>query len=60
MASEKQPRKLWSEASMAAAYHGIMENIESLREMCALYNVPIETLRRRVNGSVALNCRPGQ
>ena len=44
---------------MAAAYQGIVENNESLREMCTLYNVPIETLRRRVNGSVALNCRPG-
>ena len=24
-----------------------------------LYNVPLETLRRRVNGTVAIDCRPG-
>ncbi len=30
-----------------------------LREASRLYNVPLETLRRRINGSVAIDCRPG-
>ncbi len=30
-----------------------------LREASRMYNVPLETLRRRVNGSVAIDCRPG-
>jgi len=52
----KQPRKLWSEVCMTAAYQGVVEE-KSLRKMNKLYNVPIETLRRRVNGS--LGCKPG-
>ena len=44
---------------MAAAYRGVVENEQSLREMSNLYNVPVETLRRRVNGSVSLGCKPG-
>ena len=41
---------------MTAAYQGVVEE-KSLRKMNKLYNVPIETLRRRVNGS--LGCKPG-
>lgn len=32
---------------------------KSLREAARTYNVPLETLRRRVNGTVALECRSG-
>ena len=44
----KQPRKLWSKVGMTEAYQGVVEEEKSLREMSKLYNVPIETLRRRV------------
>ena len=56
MASEK--RKLWTDESMAAAYQAVLDG-KGLRETSRLYNVPVETLRRRVNGSVGLGCRPG-
>ena len=32
---------------------------QTLRETARLYNVPIETLRRRVTGAVSMDCRPG-
>ena len=32
---------------------------KGLREASRLYNVPVETLRRRVTGKVELDCRPG-
>ena len=37
----------------------IVEDGKGLRETARLYNVPVETLRRRVTGSVSLECRPG-
>ena len=52
-------RKLWSDISMSAAMNSILEENKGLREAARLYNVPIETLRRRVNGSVDLHCKPG-
>ena len=47
MASQKQ--KLWTDESMEAAYQAVLDG-KGLREMSRLYNVPVETLRRRVNG----------
>jgi len=44
---------------MEAAYRGVVEDAQLLREMSRLYNVPLETLRRRVNGTVMLGCKPG-
>jgi len=44
---------------MDVAYHGVIEDAKPLREMSRLYNVPLETLRRRVNGTVPLGCKPG-
>ena len=58
MASESK-RKLWSEESMAAATSSVTNDNMSLREASRLYNVPFETLRRRVNGSVRPGCKPG-
>ena len=52
-------RKQWSDDSMVAAVDGVLKESRSLRESARLYNVPIETLRRRVNGSVSMNCKPG-
>ena len=51
--------KLWSDISMSAAMNSILKENKGLREAARLYNVPIETLRRRVNGSVDLHCKPG-
>ena len=54
-----QERKLWSEESMTAATNSVLHDKMTLREASRLYNVPFETLRRRVNGSVKAGCRPG-
>ena len=54
----KPKRKLWSDESMAAAVRSVREGM-GLRESARLYNVPIETLRRRVIGSVDLDCKSG-
>ena len=41
---------------MEAAYRDVVEDAQLLREMSRL---PLETLRRRVNGTVMLGCKPG-
>ena len=51
-------RRLWTDESMEAAYQAVLDG-KGLREMSRLYNVPVETLRRRVNGTVGLGCKPG-
>ena len=51
-------RKLWTEESMGAAYQAVLDG-KGLREASRIYHVPLETLRRRVNGSVAMGCKPG-
>ena len=56
MASQKQ--KLWTDESIEAAYQAVLDG-KGLRETSRFYNVPVETLRRRVNGSVGLGCKPG-
>ena len=40
----------------AVAY---VQSGKPLREAARLYNVPVETLRRRTNGTVPLECKPG-
>ena len=58
MASKGQKRKLWTEESMAAALQSVRDG-KGLRETSRLYNVPVETLRRRVTGQVEPGCKPG-
>ena len=51
-------RKLWSMESMKEALD-FVEGGGGLREAARTYNVPVETLRRRVTGAVSIDCRPG-
>ena len=44
---------------MVAAVDCIQSGNKGLREASRLYNVPVETLRRRVTGEVEMGCRPG-
>ena len=52
-------RKLWTDESMAVAVDTVKQEGKTLRAASQLYNVPLETLRRRVMGTVDLDCRPG-
>ena len=51
-------RKLWADESMVNAVKSVQEG-KGLREASRLYNVLVETLRRRVTGVVEIVCRPG-
>lgn len=57
-AKPSQKRKLWTDESMIAAVKSVQDG-KGLREASRLYNVPVETLRRRVIGQVEVGCRPG-
>ena len=57
-ANPTQKRKLWTDESMVAAVKSVQDG-HGLRETSRLYNVPVETLRRRVTGAVQMGCRPG-
>ena len=57
--SSKQKRKLWTEESMEAAVNSIRHENKGLREAARLYNIPVQTLRRRTDGRVETGCRPG-
>ena len=52
-------REQWSDDSTAAAVDSVLKENKELRKAANLYNVPIKTLRRCVNGSVKLDCKPG-
>jgi len=52
-------RKLWSQESMQAAVRSVNEDDLHVREASRLYNVPFESLRRRVNRTAEVDCRPG-
>lgn len=53
-------RKQWSDMSMATAVEEVKKQELLLREASRMYIVPFETLRRRVIGTVAVGCQPGQ
>lgn len=44
---------------MATAIEQVQKQELSLTEGSRMYNVPLETLRRRVNETVAVGCQPG-
>ena len=52
-------RKLWSQDAMKEAVLSVSEGGKGLREASRMYNVPVETLRRRVTGAVEIECKPG-
>ena len=52
-------RRKWSAQSMEQAVSSVKNEGKGLREASRLYDVPVETLRRRVNGLVEMDCRPG-
>ena len=52
-------RKQWSLESMAVAEENVTSSKMGLREAARLYNLPLETLRRRVAGINEVACRPG-
>ena len=54
----REKRKQWSTESMKAAVKAVEDGM-SLRKAARFYNVPVETTRRRVLGTVAIECRPG-
>ena len=51
-------RKLWQEDAMKEAV-AFVQSGSSLHHAAKLYNVPVETLRMRFNGTVTLDCKPG-
>ena len=57
--SKPLQRKMWTEVRMEAADTCVLDENMAIREACRLYNVPFETLRRRVNGTVKCGCKPG-
>ena len=52
-------RKQWSAQSMEIAVASVREGTIGLREAARMYNLPVESLRRRVHDIVAIDCRPG-
>ena len=36
-----------------------VQNGNPLRKAARMYNIPVKTLRRRIIGSVSLDCKPG-
>lgn len=47
--SKPLQRKMWTELSMEAAVACVLDESMAIREACRLYNIPFETLQRRVS-----------
>ena len=60
MAVSNVKRKLWCKESMLEAVKSIEDEGKGLREASRIYNVPVETLRRRVIGITSLDAKPGR
>ena len=45
-------RMLWSDESMQVVVNSNLHENRGSRELAGLYNIPVETIRRHVNGSV--------
>jgi len=54
-----KPRKLWTDESMKAAVASVVNETLGLQEASRVYNIPVETIRQRANGSVRMGCKPG-
>ena len=54
--SKEKKRGLWSLDAMKSAVKAVEEGNGKVARM---FNVPVETLRRRVKGDVLIACRPG-
>uniref|UniRef100_A0A1X7UV72 HTH psq-type domain-containing protein n=1 Tax=Amphimedon queenslandica TaxID=400682 RepID=A0A1X7UV72_AMPQE len=52
-------RKYWSQQAMEQAVASVESDAMGLREAARCYNVPVETLRRRVKCLVPVECKPG-
>ena len=50
---------LWSTKSMKAAVDSALQEKRGFKEAARLHNIPVETLRKHVNGSVEVGARPG-
>ena len=50
---------MWTEDSIETATKSVVIDGLGLRQAARLYNLPVETLRRTVNGTVPLGCHPG-
>ena len=44
---------------MEASTKSVVDDGMGLRQAARVYNVPVETLKRRGNGTVPLGCHPG-
>jgi len=54
-----QRRKTWYKESMVAATNSGLHDYRGLRKASRLNNVPYETPRRHITGSVEAGCKPG-